>query len=208
MKYFYAFLLLFLLSINIATAETRGLPATISTSQLSQFENYPATVQTLITQALKLAGTGLTYTYGSANPKAGGMDCSGTINYLLNEMTVPKVPRDASGQYLWVEKNGHLYTVNSHSLTSSEFENLKPGDLLFWSGTYKVNRNPPVSHVMLYLGKNLEGKPLMFGASDGRTYDGIQRWGVSVFDFTLPSASSQSHFLGYGCIPGLTCNLN
>ncbi|NNM58873.1 MAG: hypothetical protein HKM04_03575 [Legionellales bacterium] len=61
--------------------------------------------------------------------------------------------------------------------------------------------------MMLYLGKNLAGKSLMFGASDGRTYEGIQRWGVSVFDFTLPSSSSKSHFLGFSCIPTLTCKV-
>jgi hypothetical protein len=49
----------------------------------------------------------------------------------------------------------------------------------------------------------------MFGASDGRSYDGVQRWGVSVFDFKMPrakadaDANSQADFLGYARIPGL-----
>lgn len=208
MKKLTIFLLMFLYGSNLAWANPShiGPPATISTSQLIQFETYPTQVQALITQALKLASLDLTYIYGSANPQAGGMDCSGTINYLLAEMGAKNVPRDASGLYTWVEKKGHLYSVQNNNFTSPEFKDLKPGDLLFWSGTYQVKRNPPVTHVMLYLGKNSDGKPLMFGASDGRTYLGIQRWGVSVFDFVLPSATSQSHFLGYGCIPDLTCH--
>ena len=45
----------------------------------------------------------------------------------------------------------------------------------------------------------------MFGASDGRTYQGEKMWGVSVFDFKLPDGKNGSRFVGYGCIPGLTC---
>lgn len=205
------YLLVFLLlpyTTYLHAATNVGLPATIPTSELNQFEKNPLPVKNLIIQALQLASLHLTYTYGSANPKAGGMDCSGTIYYLLTQDGVKNVPREASGFYTWVEKSGHLYTVQSNNLDSSEFQYLKPGDLLFWSGTYEIKRYPPVTHVMIYLGTNLEGKPLMFGSSDGRTYQGIQRWGVSVFDFTLPSATSKSHFLGYSCIPTLTCDLN
>jgi hypothetical protein len=49
----------------------------------------------------------------------------------------------------------------------------------------------------------------MVGASDGRTYDGKQRFGVSVFDFKLPPPPNSSDaklspvFVGYGRIPGL-----
>lgn len=58
---------------------------------------------------------------------------------------------------------------------------------------------------MLYLGKNDQGQRLMFGASDGRTYQGKSMWGVSLFDFKLPNPQSSSHFVGYSCIPHLTC---
>jgi hypothetical protein len=49
----------------------------------------------------------------------------------------------------------------------------------------------------------------MAGASDGRTYEGKQRFGVSVFDFkTAPpppsnDAKRSPSFVGYGSIPGL-----
>ena len=44
----------------------------------------------------------------------------------------------------------------------------------------------------------------MIGSSDGRTYDGKQRWGVSVFDFKMPpppksgDAKISPVFVGYG----------
>jgi hypothetical protein len=48
----------------------------------------------------------------------------------------------------------------------------------------------------------------MVGASDGRTFEGKQRFGVSVFDFIQPgvhAAASRgaSRFVGYGPVPGL-----
>jgi hypothetical protein len=82
---------------------------------------------------------------------------------------------------------------------------------MFWSGTYKVNREIPVSHVMIYLGtEKSTKKPVMVGASDGRSYDGVRRNGVSVFDFKMPGGQPNStdpdlvaRFEGYGTIPGL-----
>lgn len=188
-------------------AETipHGAPASIAPNQIQAFSTYPTNIQELIIEALKLASNNLTYTYGSANPQTGGMDCSGTIYYLLNYFHIPNVPRQADQLYRWVWEDGHFYAVNSSSFSSFEFSRLKPGDLLFWSGTYEVKRDPPVTHVMLYLGENLAGKKLMFGASNGRPYQGVSRWGVSLFDFTLPSADSSSRFLGYGCIPHFSC---
>ena len=47
----------------------------------------------------------------------------------------------------------------------------------------------------------------MIGSSDGRTYHGNKRNGVSVFDFIMPRASivgdQRSTFVGYSRIPGL-----
>jgi len=48
--------------------------------------------------------------------------------------------------------------------------------------------------------------PLMFGASDGRYYNGKKMWGVSVFDFELPKPNSAAKFIGYSCVPQLTCS--
>lgn len=176
----------------------------IPMTEIVGYSSYPLVVQTLITKALKLLQMNLTYMYGSADPKNNGMDCSGTIYYLLNESKLQDVPRDADGLFNWVKKDGTLYQVTSNDFNSSEFSKLKPGDLLFWSGTYATSHS--ITHVMLYLGKNKKGERLMFGASDGRTYQGKKMWGVSVFDFHLPDGKEKQQFVGYGCIPGLTCN--
>lgn len=71
--------------------------------------------------------------------------------------------------------------------------------------TSQTNYQPNVSHVMIYIGKTAQGRLLMAGASDGRTYKGRKIYGVSVFDFQLPNATSASRFLGYSCIPQFTC---
>ncbi len=115
------------------------------------------------------------------------MDCSGFIYYVLQQNGFPDVPRDSSQQYVWVRKAGNFDAVLSRKEDSFELDNLKPGDLLFWSGTYNIDRDPPITHTMIYLGREKRtNKRVMIGSSDGRTYDGKQRWGVSVFDFKLP----------------------
>jgi hypothetical protein len=178
----------------------------IPINQIMGYEEFPSTVKKLIYQAWILTQKNLTYLYGSADPRQGGMDCSGTIYYLLKLSKLTNAPRSSSGIYQWVVDKGKFYPVKTKDLSSTEFNHLKPGDLLFWEGTYKTKHNPPISHVMLYLGTNEKNQPLMFGASDGRSYQGKQMWGVSVFDFKLPNATTSARFVGYGCIPRLTCS--
>ena len=191
------------------------LTASLAITDLKDYAAQPEAVQHLIAEGLDLATLGLTYRYGSDDPKNGGMDCSGTLYYLLNKAGCADVPRDASGMYRWVWQNSRFESVVSNNPKSFEFDRLKPGDLLFWTGTYRVDHDPPVTHVMLYLGINrVTGHHVMFGASNGRTYEGKPRYGVSVFDFKLPSplqlpsaspadSDLQSRFIGYGPIPGL-----
>lgn len=178
--------------------------ATITPDQLQDFDAYPPLIKDLVNRSLVLTLMNLRYTYGSADPANGGMDCSGTINHLLKSAGVKNVPRQANTIYAWAWKNSRFHAVVSPNLGSFEFQHLKPGDLLFWSGTYSVDRDPPVTHVMLYLGKlKADGRPVMFGASSGRRYAGKSRDGVSVFDFVLPKTGSEGRFLGYASIPGL-----
>lgn len=179
--------------------------ATISTSELAGFDRYPRDVKKLITNALALSEQHLTYKFGSDNPRDNGMDCSGTISYLLKKQDIDDVPRQADGIYQWAYKQGGFSAVNGHQLNSFEFSDMKPGDLLFWSGTYPVKRDPAITHVMMYLGRDKQNRPLMFGATNGRTYHGQSQSGVGVFDFTVPPERSKARFLGYACIPHLTC---
>jgi len=183
----------------------------LSPDQIAGYENNPPKVRQVLDAGLTLTKQNLGYTYGSADPKNGGMDCSGFIYYLLQQNGFPDVPRDSSQQYVWVRKAGTFNAVLSRREDSFELEDLKPGDLLFWCGTYNIERDPPITHTMIYLGREKRtNKRVMVGSSDGRTYDGKQRWGVSVFDFKLPpppksgDAKIAPVFVGYGRIPGLT----
>jgi peptidoglycan DL-endopeptidase CwlO len=185
--------------------------ASLDPSQLKEFDSQPQRVQDLIRSALDLTKRNLAYTYGSDDPAAGGMDCSGFIYYVLNNAGFKDVPRQSSDQYLWVRKNGNFRSVLSRNSDTFELEELRPGDLMFWSGTYKVDRDVPVTHVMIYLGKEKgSNKRVMVGASDGRSYNGERRFGVSVFDFKLPNGTPNrtdpdlvARFEGYSPIPGL-----
>jgi cell wall-associated NlpC family hydrolase len=192
-------------------AEKKGAPnVTLSPDEIVGYENYPAKVRQILDAGLELTKQNLGYTYGSAEPANGGMDCSGFIYYLLTENGFKDVPRDSSQQYVWVRKAGDFAAVLSRKEDSFELDALKPGDLLFWRGTYNIDRDPPITHTMIYLGREKRTKKrVMIGSSDGRTYDGKQRWGVSVFDFKLPpppnsgDAKISPVFVGYGRIPGL-----
>jgi cell wall-associated NlpC family hydrolase len=192
--------------------------SSIEPRELQEFDAQPEPVRKLIAAALDLTKRTLTYTYGSADPANGGMDCSGTIYYLLKAQGFDEVPRQANEQYTWVRKQARFYAVLSKKQDNVELTEMRPGDLLFWTGTYNVDREPPVTHCMIYLGKRKQdGKRLMFGASDGRPYNGERRNGVSVFDFKMPAARSgdkadaatvaaperSPDFAGYGPIPGM-----
>jgi cell wall-associated NlpC family hydrolase len=190
----------------------KGWPnVSLSPDQIQGYENYPTKVKQILDAGLALTKQNLGYSYGSADPKNSGMDCSGFIYYVLQQNGFPDVPRDSSGQYVWVRKGENFNAVISRKEDSFELDALKPGDLLFWRGTYNIDRDPPVTHTMIYLGREKRtNKRVMVGSSDGRTYDGKQRWGVSVFDFKMPpppksgDAKISPVFVGYGRIPGLS----
>lgn len=196
-------LLIILLISNLIVAQTHpAITHPVAIEQISGYQDYPEDVKKIILNAAVISEKQLTYLFGSADPKNGGMDCSGTIHYLLHSVGLKEVPRSANDMYNWVKSHGQLHSVSSNNLNAPDFANLVPGDLLFWSGTYAVSG---MSHVMIYLGKDHQGKPLVFGSSDGRTYMGQHMWGVSVYDFSLPRPGSKGTFVGYGCAPGLTC---
>jgi hypothetical protein len=188
------------------------LPAVVTpltTGELEDFEANPPAVRRLLEAALALTRQNLTYLYGSSDPANGGMDCSGTIFHVLRAVGIDDVPRTASGQYVWARKADEFEPVVSRRADSFELDALRPGDLLFWTGTYATDRDPPVTHTMIYLGRlKKDGRQVMFGASDGRTFRGQKMWGVSVFDFVIPKppqkgAGPGSVFIGYARIPGL-----
>ncbi len=193
-----------------AQDDSQARVATLDPSDITDFHAQPAAIQRLLTEALRLTKLNLSYRYGSSDPAEGGMDCSGTIYHLLQAAGMTDAPRDSSEMYRWVWTQGDFHAVVSSSPDTFELARLAPGDLLFWSGTYHVTRDPPVTHVMIYLGRERQtGHRIMVGASEGRRFHGVSRYGVSVFDFEMPhesdAAASGDHprFIGYGAIPGI-----
>ena len=183
-------------------------PAAVSTikiDELKGFSDYPRQIQSLVQSALALTRLELAYVYGSSEPGKGGMDCSGTVYHTVRFQGLKDVPRQSNEMCEWVEKKGQLHlTPTATTFDHAEFADLKPGDLLFWTNTMDTKRKLPVTHVMIYLGKlKKNGKPVVFGASDGRSFEGKRRSGVSVFDLHLPKATSAARLYGYGTAPGL-----
>ncbi|HWB06851.1 MAG TPA: NlpC/P60 family protein [Verrucomicrobiales bacterium] len=179
--------------------------ASLKPADLSGFEKLPSPTQEILRYALSLTERGLSYKPGSADPDTGGTDCSGFVYHVLQSRGHTNVPRQANEMYAWTWQAGTFRACNGVTTDTFEFKELRPGDLLFWVNSTrdgKTDRNPPVTHVMFYLGTRAsDGRPLAAGASDGRTYDGQRMSGVSVFDFRLPSAESRARFIGYAHLP-------
>ena len=180
--------------------------ASIRPTDLAEYETQPEEVKKLIEDSLALTKKKLGYRFGSNSPKKGGMDCSGTVQFALSDRGLGKLPRSSRDFYEWVEASGKLRETPGVTDTDDpRFADLKPGDLLFWEGTYETgDRLSAISHVMIFLGTLKEdGQGVVFGASSGRRYRGKTIHGVSVFDWVVPDEDSKSRFVGFGPIPGL-----
>lgn len=180
--------------------------SSITTVELAGFADQPAEVRSLITRALEFTKKNLTYRFGSSDPSLGGMDCSGTIYRLLQDHGLKDTPRQSDEMCAWVRDGSRLHLTEGVSkLDDEKLKSLQPGDLIFWSGTYSTQeRKLPITHVMLYLGRRAKDlKPVIYGASDGRSYEGQRRCGVSVFDFKIPRPGDKAALHSYGPIPGL-----
>ena len=142
------------------------------------------------------------------------MDCSNTTRYLYKATAGIQLPRTASDQYYYLHLQNKAWDVPQ---TASGFadcnylrRNLKPGDLLFWENTYRPERQPPITHVMVYLGTNARGNWLMAGSQTGPGGEHNRRHGgpdIYVFDPTKPCGGyttwmgfvhHQGRFCAYG----------
>ncbi len=92
------------------------------------------------------------------------MDCSNTARWLYAEALALSLPRTASDQYEMLRSQRRLWPASALS-------RLKPGDLLFWENTYKPKRKPPITHVMVYLGRDASGRMIMAGSQGSRGVD-------------------------------------
>jgi len=104
--------------------------------------------------------------------RAWAMDCSNTARYIYKVTTGIQLPRTASDQYYYLHLQGKAWDVpqDAYGLADTTYlrRNLKPGDLLFWENTYRPERQPPITHVMVYLGVNDKGQWIMAGSQTSR----------------------------------------
>ncbi len=190
---------------STATAKAPGPVVSLKPEALQDFDKQPAEIRSILENLLALTERNLGYQSASADPNKGGMDCSGSVYYVLQTEGWQATPRQSDEMYAWTWKAGTFRSVNGRSWDSFEFQDLRPGDLLFWTNTTaQTDRDPAVTHVMIYLGRQKsDGRRVMAGSSDGRTYDGVPRFGVSVFDFLLPKEGGTARFIGYAHLPGM-----
>lgn len=129
----------------------------------------------LMNAALGLQSQGLGYGGSFVPPgesAAWRMDCSNAARYLVRTTRGVELPRTASEQYNYVRSRGRLKRVGGlfGGVPDTDWwaRRLQPGDLLFWEHTYQPQRKPPVTHVMVYLGRGERGELLMAGAQNSR----------------------------------------
>jgi LysM repeat protein len=121
------------------------------------------------------------------------MDCSNTTRYLYKTTTGIQLPRTASDQYYYLHLQNKAWDVpqlaNGFADTNYLRQNLKAGDLLFWENTYKPDRQPPITHVMIFLGSNARGEWIMAGSQSSRGGEHNRRHGgpdIYVFNPSKP----------------------
>lgn len=144
-----------------------------------------------------LAKFDLTYKFGGNHPSEGGMDCSATMKYLFADLGFTDMPRTSYHQYGWLKKNRTMLHSKTIPASMGGRKGIKPGDLIFWGGTY--NSGHKVSHVMVYLGQGDSGDHYMFGAR-GKKKKGLNGAGVDVFKL---NAGYQKSLVGFGSLPGV-----
>src|SRR5476651_2330575 len=79
--------------------------STMAAEELAGFESYPPALQDLVHKALELTTQNLRYQYGSSDPKSGGMDCSGTMYYLMQNSGFKDIPRQSDEICQWVMRH-------------------------------------------------------------------------------------------------------
>lgn len=197
------------LTLFLGQVAVGNTPVLLEVGELKDFTTLAEPRKKLIEAALFAAKqvTGMPYRFGGNGVQDGGFDCSGAMYHVMREVGL-NPPRTSSAQYLWVKKDSILHLVSSDAkdLTHSSFDKLRPGDLVFWSGTYVPSdvRLSKITHVGMFLGyEKKDGHAVMINASDGRSYRGKKQSGFGVNDFRLPRAGGTSVMVGYGTPPKL-----
>lgn len=101
------------------------------------------------------------------------MDCSNTARYLYKLALGIHLPRSSYDQYVFLRDKKKFFPApllpDSELIDAKKLKKkLKTGDLLFWVNTYNIPkyRNPPISHVMIYLGRTRKGNIMKMGGAN------------------------------------------
>jgi LysM repeat protein len=170
-----------------------------------------------LASARELADRGIGYDESwrpEGESHAWAMDCSNTSRYLYKVTAGIQLPRTASDQYYYLHLQNKAWDVpfTSRGFADCDYlrSHLRPGDLLFWENTYRPERQPPITHVMIFLGSNERGQWIMAGSQTSRGGEHNRRDGgpdVYVFDPTKPCGGyttwlglvhHQGRFCAYG----------
>lgn len=149
-------------------------------------------------RAEAISSFGLPYVFGGDHPSEGGLDCSGAMKYLLSDLGFRDMPRTSYEQYAWLKKARTLRHTKTIPPQMGGRKGLKPGDLIFWGGTYASGHK--VSHVMIYLGQGRDGTHYMFGAR-GKNKTGLNGSGVDIFPL---QPGPHKGLIAYGSLPGVS----
>ena len=115
------------------------------------------------------------------------MDCSNTSRWLYQKVAGIGLSRCASDQYYDLQQKSRVWDTPRDAQgevdSAALFSQLQVGDLLFWENTYKPRRDPPVTHVMVFLGKNNRGQWLMAGSQCGGGFCNVSGSGPDIYVF-------------------------
>ncbi len=115
------------------------------------------------------------------------MDCSNTSRYLYRAVAGIDIGRTASDQYYFLRQRNRAWDVRPPSIEFLK-RHLQPGDLLFWENTYRPVRDPDITHVMIFLGADEDGRWQMAGSQEA---DGVS---IYRFDPLAPKGGYSSWF--------------
>ena len=125
-----------------------GRLAYVESRHLMDYNDWKAMVKPEADSVLQVAKRmiGVPYLWGGTSIK--GVDCSGftKTSYFMNGLIIP---RDASQQYRQGEE---LDVMSDGDLdVKKAINNLKKGDLIFFSASKETNPKQPITHVAIYM---------------------------------------------------------
>lgn len=125
-----------------------GREGFVKSSQLTDYNDWKAMIKPEADGVLEVAKrmVGVPYLWGGTSIK--GVDCSGftKTSYFMNGLIIP---RDASQQYRQGEELDVM--TNGDLDVKKAIDNLKKGDLIFFSASKETNPRQPITHVAIYM---------------------------------------------------------